>query len=212
MGRGRLVLVNIVGIIIIFALVAGGAYYYYQSTNFVKTDEAKVAGDLNTIVAPTAGKLKGWNLQEGDNVSKGNTLGKISDGKHSVTVSSAQDGTVVKKQVSSDQLVQAGQVLAQTIDMSKIYITANIKETELSDIEKGDSVDITVDGDPGTTFEGTLEDIGYATNSVFSIMPAQNSSGNYTKVTQKVPVKISIKAPSDKVLPGMNAEVKISTK
>ncbi|BBP88062.1 hypothetical protein BsIDN1_16800 [Bacillus safensis] len=67
-------------------------------------------------------------------------------------------------------------------------------------MKKGDKVDIVVDGDPDTTFEGTVEQIGYATNSTFNMLPATNSSGNYTKVTQrkKVAVKISIKNPSDK--------------
>lgn len=96
--------------------------------------------------------------------------------------------------------MQYGTVLGETIDLSKLYITANIKETDIKSIEKGDKVDIVVDGDPDTTFEGTVEQIGYATNSTFNMLPATNSSGNYTKVTQKVAVKISIKNPSDKVL------------
>ena len=52
MNKGRLVLINVIGLVIILAVVAGGAYYYYESTNFIKTDEAKVSGDLYTIVAP----------------------------------------------------------------------------------------------------------------------------------------------------------------
>lgn len=103
-----------------------------------------------------------------------------------------------------------GVVIGQTADMDNIYITAHIKETELRDIEKDDKVDIKVDGDPDTTFEGKVEEIGYATDSVFSMFPEMNQSGDYTKVTEKVQVKISIQNPSAKLLPGMNAEVKIS--
>ena len=72
-----------------------------------------------------------------------------------------------------EQLVQAGQTLAQTINMEDLSITANIEENKLKDIEKGDSVDIIIDGDPDTVFEGTLEQIGYATTSVFSVMGNQ---------------------------------------
>jgi multidrug resistance efflux pump len=212
MGKGRLIFINIIGIIIIFALVAGGAYYYYQNTNYVKTDEAKVAGDMMTIVAPAAGQLTNWNVQEGDQLKKGSRVGTISGGSTPTNITASGDGTVVREQANDNQLVQPGQVLAQIIDMNKLYITANIEETSLQDITVGDSVDITVDGDPNTVYEGKMEKIGYATNSTFSLMPQQNASGNYTKVTQKVPVRISIKAPSDKVLPGMNAEVSISTK
>ncbi|MEJ9231669.1 HlyD family efflux transporter periplasmic adaptor subunit [Peribacillus butanolivorans] len=212
MNKGRLILINVIGLVVILAVVGGGAFYYYESTNFIKTDEAKVTGDLYTIVAPASGKLTDWDLKEGDIVSKDNKVAKVATVEGDQTVKTSAPGTVVKTQVLEDQLVQAGQTLAQTINMEDLSITANIEENKLKNIEKGDSVDIIIDGDPDTVFEGTLEQIGYATTSVFSVMGNQNSSGNYTKVTQKVPVTISIKAPSDKVLPGMNAEVKISTK
>jgi multidrug resistance efflux pump len=107
-------------------------------------------------------------------------------------------------------MVQAGQALAVAADMEHLYITANIQEKDLKDIEAGDSVEIKVDGDGNTIFDGEVEEIGFATNSLFSVLPQQSSNGSYTKVAQKVAVKISLKNASDKVLPGMNAEVKIS--
>ncbi|WP_144484767.1 HlyD family efflux transporter periplasmic adaptor subunit [Bacillus pumilus] len=210
MNRGRLLLTNIIGLIVILAIIAGGAYYYYESTNFVKTDEAKVTGDMYQITAPAAGQIKDWDINEGDEVQKDSTVAKV-EGETKTNIKSVADGTLVKKEVQNNQQVQPGTVLGETIDLSKLYITANIKETDIKNIEKGDKVDIVVDGDPDTTFEGTVEQIGYATNSTFNMLPATNSSGNYTKVTQKVAVKISIKNPSDKVLPGMNASVKISS-
>ena len=210
MNRGRLLLTNIIGLIVILAIIAGGAYYYYESTNFVKTDEAKVTGDMYQITAPAAGQIKGWDINEGDEVQKDSTVAKV-EGEVKTNNKAVADGTLVKKEVKNNQQVQPGTVLGETIDLSKLYITANIKETDIKNIEKGDKVDIVVDGDPDTTFEGTVEQIGYATNSTFNMLPATNSSGNYTKVTQKVAVKISIKNPSDKVLPGMNASVKISS-
>ena len=210
MNRGRLLLTNIIGLIVILAIIAGGAYYCYESTNCVKTDEAKVTGDMYQITAPAAGQIKGWDINEGDEVQKDSTVAKV-EGETKTNIKSVADGTLVKKEVQNNQQVQPGTVLGETIDLSKLYITANIKETDIKNIEKGDKVDIVVDGDPSTTFEGTVEQIGYATNSTFNMLPATNSSGNYTKVTQKVAVKISIKNPSDKVLPGMNASVKISS-
>ncbi|RBN36731.1 transporter, partial [Priestia megaterium] len=109
-----------------------------------------------------------------------------------------------------NQMVQAGQQIASEVDMNNLFIIANIKEDKLKDIEAGDDVDVTVDGDTKTTIDGKVEEIGYATNSIFSLMPSSNSDGNYTKVSQTVPVKISISNYSENVLPGMNAEVKIS--
>ncbi|SFD53037.1 HlyD membrane-fusion protein of T1SS [Bacillus sp. OV194] len=210
MNKGQLIFANIVGIVVVVALFAVCGYYYYQNKNYVATDQATVAADMTQVVSPISGKLTGWNVEEGDSVSKDNELGNVSDGQKDIPVSAAGGGTIIKSTVKNKQLVQAGEVLAQTADMDNLYITANIKETELKDVDEGDKVDITVDGDSDTTFEGKVEEIGYAANSVFSKLPSQSSGDNYTKVTQKVAVKISIFDPSDKVLPGMNAEVKIS--
>lgn len=209
MSRGRLILTNFIGIIVVLALIIGGAYYYYQSQNYVKTDEAKVQADMTQVVAPANGKLTEWNIKEGDEVSKDSVVGKIA-GEQSGSVTATNEGTVIQSNTHANQLVQQGQVLAQVADLKSMYITANIEETDLKDIDEGDKVDVVVDGDSGTTYEGRVEKIGYATNSALSTMPSQSTSGNYTKVTQKVAVKISIKNPSDKIKPGMNASVKIS--
>ncbi|MDA1476116.1 HlyD family efflux transporter periplasmic adaptor subunit [Bacillus changyiensis] len=209
MSKKRLIIVNIVGIVIGLAILAGGAYFYYDSISYVKTDEAHVSGEMANITAPVSGKLTNWTMKEGTKISKDEKTGEIK-GENSLDVKSIMAGTIVKNEAREGQTVQAGQTLAQTIDMDHLYITANIQETDLKSIEKGDKVEIVIDGDPGTTFEGNVEEIGYATNSTFNLFSQQNSSGNYTKVTQKVPVKISIKNPSSQVLPGMNASVKIS--
>lgn len=210
MSKGRLMIINMIGIIATLALVAVCGYYYYQNKHYVTTDEARVSANMTKITAPASGKLSGWDAKEGDHISDGDNLGKISDGQQSVAVKAISDGTLVKNTAVNHKIVNAGVVIGQTADMDNIYITAHIKETELRDIEKDDKVDIKVDGDPDTTFEGKVEEIGYATDSVFSMFPETNQSGDYTKVTEKVQVKISIQNPSAKLLPGMNAEVKIS--
>ncbi|MEK4030022.1 MULTISPECIES: HlyD family efflux transporter periplasmic adaptor subunit [Bacillaceae] len=210
MYKRRLILINIIGIVIVVGLIAGGAFFYYENNNFVRTDDAVVSADIMQVVAPASGVLKDWNMKAGKHVAKTEAIGKVSDGKETLPVHAMDSGTVIKNEAKANEMVQAGQVLAETADMNNLYITANIKETDIKNIEVGNSVDITVDGDADTTFNGTIQEIGYATNSVFSALPSENSSGNYTKVTQKVPVKISIQSPSSKVLPGMNAEIKIS--
>ncbi|QHZ48053.1 HlyD family secretion protein [Bacillus sp. NSP9.1] len=210
MSKGRLVIINMIGIIALLTLIAVCGYYYYQNQHYVTTDEAEVSANMTKITAPASGKLSGWSAKEGDHISDGDKLGEISDGQQSVSVKALSDGTLVKHAAVNHQIVNAGDVIGQTADMDDLYITANIKETELHDIEKGDKVEITVDGDPDATFEGKVEEIGYVTNSVFSMLPQINTSGDYTKVTEKVQVKISIQNPSAKVLPGMNAEVKIT--
>lgn len=210
MSKGRLILSNVIGIVVILAVIIAGSYIYYQNVNYVETEDAVVSADIMQVVAPTSGILKDWNVKEGANVSENDTVGTVFEGERTSIIYAAENGTIIKNEAKKNQMVQAGQVLAQTADMDHLYITANIKETDLNDIEIGNKVDIKVDGDQEATFNGEIEEIGYTTNSVFSALPSQNESGNYTKVTQKVPVKILIQNPSKKVLPGMNAEVKIS--
>ena len=70
MSKGRLIATNIIGLIIVLAILAGGAYFYYDSISYVKTDEAHVAGEMADITAPASGKLADWDLKEGSKVSK----------------------------------------------------------------------------------------------------------------------------------------------
>ncbi|AKO93388.1 HlyD family efflux transporter periplasmic adaptor subunit [Priestia filamentosa] len=210
MSRGRLVLINIIGIIVILALVGGGGYYYYQNANYIKTENAQVMGDVKSITAPQSGKLADWSVEEGEDVSKDNAVANVNTGEGSVDVTAPEDGKIVKKDVLNNEVVQQGQAVAEVVDMTQLYVTANIEEDKLKDIEKGDDVEVTVDGDEGTTIDGKVEEVGTATNSLFSLMPSTNTDGNYTKVTHTIPVKISISNYSENVLPGMNAQVKIN--
>ncbi|MFL0497860.1 HlyD family efflux transporter periplasmic adaptor subunit [Priestia megaterium] len=211
MSRGRLMVTNVIGIVIVLALIIGGGYYYIQQSNYVSTDNAKVSGDLYTVVAPAAGKVKSVTTENGQDVSKDEEVATLQTEKGSTTVVAPEEGKIIKTEVKENDSVQAGQKLVSEVNMNKLYILANIDEDELKDIEVGDDVDVTVDGDTGTKIDGNVEEIGYAANSVFSLMPSSNSDGNYTKVSQTVPVKISISNYSEDVLPGMNSEVKIST-
>lgn len=208
--RSRLIVANLIGILVICFFIAAGAYFYYEKANFIKTDDAVVKADLMPVVAPAQGVLTSWNIQDGTDVSDKNIVGGVSDGTKTIPVSARMNGKVIQNGARVNQVVQAGQVLAEEADMDHLYIVANIKENRLKDIKVGQSVDIKVDGDSGTKFEGVVKEIGYATNSVFSVLPQQSSTGSYTKVTQKIQVKISINQASSRVLPGMNAEVKIS--
>ncbi|MEC0372951.1 HlyD family secretion protein [Paenibacillus chibensis] len=210
MNRSRLIVANLIGILVICFFIAAGAYFYYEKANFIKTDDAVVKADLMPVVAPAQGVLTSWNIQDGTDVSDKNIVGGVSDGTKTIPVSARMNGKVIQNGARVNQVVQAGQVLAEEADMDHLYIIANIKESRLKDIKVGQSVDIKVDGDSGAKFEGVVKEIGYATNSVFSVLPQQSSTGSYTKVTQKIQVKISINQASSRVLPGMNAEVKIS--
>ncbi|MFE0562171.1 HlyD family efflux transporter periplasmic adaptor subunit [Priestia megaterium] len=210
MSRSRLMVTNFIGIIVILALLIGGGYYYVQKSNYITTDNAKVSGDVYNVVAPAAGKVASWTVEEGNDVSKDAEIAKIQAGKGSVAAKVPADGKIIQTNVKENQMVQAGQQIATEVDMKDLFIVANIKEDQLKDIKEGDDVDVTVDGDSSAKIDGKVEEIGYATNSLSSLTSNSSSDGNYTKVSQTVPVKISISNYSEHVLPGMNAEVKIS--
>ncbi|MEW4229845.1 HlyD family efflux transporter periplasmic adaptor subunit [Priestia megaterium] len=210
MSRSRLMVTNFIGIIVILALLIGGGYYYVQKSNYITTDNAKVSGDVYNVAAPAAGKVASWTVEEGNDVSKDAEIAKIQAEKGSVAATVPADGKIIQTNVKENQMVQAGQQIATEVDMKDLFIVANIKEDQLKDIKEGDDVDVTVDGDSGTKIDGKVEEVGYATNSLSSLTSNSSSDGNYTKVSQTVPVKISISNYSEHVLPGMNAEVKIS--
>jgi membrane fusion protein (multidrug efflux system) len=112
------------------------------------------------------------------------------------------DGVVAKRWVVAGDVVQPGQPILAIYDLQHVWVTANLEETKLSRIGLGDSVDISVDAYPGREFVGTVTLIGAAAASQFSLLPPANASGNFTKVTQRVPIRISIGAPPEGATPG----------
>lgn len=124
------------------------------------------------------------------------------------------NGVVSKKSVEIGQYVQPGQPLMTVVPLADVWVVANLKETELSDVHPGEGVEITVDAYPGTTFHGVVESISPATGAKFSLLPPDNATGNFTKVIQRVPVRIRIDDdghPEQPLRPGMSAEVTITT-
>ncbi len=123
-------------------------------------------------------------------------------------------GIVSKRSVEPGQVVQAGQPLFALVDMENIYVTANFKETKLENMEPGQRAEISVDA-YGSTLKGHVDSIGPATGSRFSLLPAQNASGNFVKVVQRVPVKIVFEPgqdPDHKLRPGLSVVPTVYTR
>ena len=124
------------------------------------------------------------------------------------------DGIVGAKNIEVGATVAPGQALLELVPQSNIYITANYKETQLTSMKVGQEVDVSVDAYKGTTFTGRVDSIGPASQNTFSLIPAQNATGNFVKVTQRLPVRIAIvNAPADKPLRvGMSVETSVKVK
>lgn len=145
-------------------------------------------------------------------------LGVIQTNLQNGVIVSPMDGVISKRWVLTGDVVQPGQPIYTIYDTKNIWITAQLEETKISSIKPGDYVEIDVDAYPDEKFYGKVFQIGSNTASQFSLIPPNNASGNFTKVTQRVPVKISIdgltkdsKTPQGKLalLPGMSVEVRI---
>jgi membrane fusion protein, multidrug efflux system len=124
-------------------------------------------------------------------------------------------GVVSKKNVEVGELVQPGQPLMSVVPLDDIWITANLKETETADVTPGDSVDVTVDAYSGQHFPGHVESLSPATGARFSLLPPDNATGNFTKVVQRIPVRIRLDQPNDPthpLRPGMSVVATITTK
>jgi membrane fusion protein, multidrug efflux system len=124
-------------------------------------------------------------------------------------------GIVSRKQVEPGQLIQPGQPLLTIVADTGVFVTANFKETQLSTIRVGQPVDIDVDAYGGSTVYGCVESVSAATGSKFALLPPDNATGNFTKVVQRVPVRIRVTkdlGPTSQLRPGMSATVHVDTK
>ncbi len=124
------------------------------------------------------------------------------------------DGIVSEKSVDVGDNVTAGQPVLAIAAQTKLWVSANLKETQLENVRVGDVVAITVDAYPHVKFRGTVQSIAAATGATFALIPPDNASGNFTKVVQRVPVRIAIDPTSDPqhlLRQGLSAEVAIDT-
>nr|WP_263314875.1 HlyD family efflux transporter periplasmic adaptor subunit [Mammaliicoccus sp. Marseille-Q6498] len=210
----KIVLVNVITIVILVAIGLVGFHYYSEATDYVKTENAKVDGEQIKIASPVSGKLNSFDAEEGKSFGKddkiGDVTGKGENGdSQNMDIEAPQKSTIVKTSASKGDFVQAGSPIAYAYNFDDLYVTANVDDEDVEDVEKGQAVDVDIDGQEASV-KGKVSQVGLATASSFSLMPSSNSNGNYTKVTQVVPVKITFDSkPSTNVVPGMNVEVRI---
>lgn len=129
-------------------------------------------------------------------------------------VTAPQAGYVSKKNVAIGQTLAAGAPFAQMVPAKAVWVTANFKETQIGKMKVGQPAEIEVDALSGPPLKGTVESFSGATGSKFALLPPDNATGNFTKVVQRVPVRIKIEGSPDPNLlrPGLSVELTVDTK
>jgi multidrug resistance efflux pump len=209
------------------AATAIGYHFWYESTYFVVTDNAQVTGDLIQVGSLNAGRIVATRHEVGQPVQAGQELATIripqelempmggtmvleepGAGDRLASVRAPFSGLVVARFSHVGGTVSAGQPIYALVDPNRVWIRANIEETKLGRVQQGQAVDVYVDA-LGYTFEGRVMAITPASAATFSLLPSQNASGNFVKVTQLVPIKIQVDAPGQVLPLGTSATVRI---
>lgn len=122
-------------------------------------------------------------------------------------------GVIGKRGAMVGQYVQPGQALYSLVPDGAVWITANFKETQIQHMQAGQSVQVSLDAFPDTTFTGVIDSLSPASGAKFSLLPAENATGNFTKIVQRIPVRIRLTVGDNAahVVPGLSAVVKVDT-
>jgi multidrug resistance efflux pump len=222
----RRVLLPVVAVVLV--VVAAFAFNTYREGQlYVTTENAQLTGQPVQVGSMNAGRLESITPSIGAAVHKGDViaqvalpsqtgmgqsgqpkLGFLGVGDTRVDVQAPVDGIVIAEPVAIGANVAAGQAIVSIVDPTQLWVSANIEETNIGRVKVGQPVIVHVDA-LGIDIPGKVEAVTPATSSTFSMLPSSNASGNFTKVTQLVPVRISVNLGNQPLLLGANVEVKI---
>ncbi len=197
----------------------------YGSVQNAQQAQSRIAGAQAAIARDTANlasALKQVDLLKAEIVQANATLARAEAAQHQAelnldytSIVAPIDGVVGNRTLRTGQFVQAGTQLMSLVPVNGAYVVANFKETQLTDVRQGQAVDIAVDMFPGQRVHGKVDSIAPASGQEFALLPPDNATGNFTKVVQRIPVKIALSpdtsAPVD-LRPGMSVIPTIETK
>jgi multidrug resistance efflux pump len=197
-------------IVILLAGVGIAVYFIHEGSFYYQTDNAKVDTAIYQLTANASGQLIGMNVSKGDGVKAGQTLAKVESGPF---IHSPVDGTVTDVKMQKGDYAIATDVILVVAKTSDMYITANVEETSILKIHKGQSVSVSLDA-YGRSFAGYVDNVGTVTSTKLTGSASSfTTSGTYTKVTQLIPIKIKLLDDVDLAdIIGTNATVKIRIK
>lgn len=195
--------------------------WWWNYRKYVSTVDANLDSYRINISARVMAPLSAVYKFEGDSVKKGELLALLdSTETKDYRIVSPADGVIAKQWVVPGDLIVPGENIFTLNQGKELWVAVYLQETKFSEIRMGQSASFTLDAYPGLAFYGKIFYIGSNTASEFSLIPPSNASGNYTKVSQRIPLKISIdriegdakKKANVRLLSGMSASVKIIKK
>jgi multidrug resistance efflux pump len=219
-------------IFVVCALVLGGIVLgvnlWYQNYKYVSTNNASISAPLIPVGALTSCQIISLDADYGNYVEKGQRIAIIgmprSDNPVDMqglkeipigraAIESPVNGYIAAVWTYPGAVINPGQPIVTVYDISETWVIANISETDIYRLKPGQEVKINVDSLGGATLTGHVEGIAAATAAKFSLLPQSNTTANFIKVVQVVPVKISIENTGNYILiPGTSVEVKIAVK
>jgi multidrug resistance efflux pump len=204
----RVLLLQGLGLLAVVIVGAVVFYIWHQGYYYYSTNDAVVSGTIATAASTVSGTVTTINQQVSDVVQAGQTIGTVNTTTGTSAVVSPITGTIFNLTATAGELVGAGQPLAQVVDLSSVYITAYVDENTVRDVHIGQGVDVTVDGE---SMHGNVRLIDPVTAGETSPLPTTDyASGNFTKVNQRVPVRIWIYGANGHLIyPGESATVTI---
>lgn len=205
----RTMLITVATVLVLVGLGFAG-YFIYQGTFYYQTDNAKVDTVIHQLTANASGQLIRLYVAQGDEVKAGQVLAQV---EKSPYIRSPIEGTVTEVKMQKGDYVTASDIILVVAKTADMYITANVEETNILKIQKGQSVAVSLDA-YGRSFAGYVEDVNTVTSTKLSGgVSSFTTSGTYTKVTQLIPVKIKLVDNVDLAdIIGTNATVKIRIK
>ncbi len=208
----RSILIPTAIILAVFIAFGVGGYLLYSNYNFYSTDDAQVTGNIVNVVPPIGGTLTDLNVQVGDYVNANQIIGTIEPTGLQFTdhLKAPMTGVIVQVPGVIGQTVTAQTAVVQETNLNSVKVTAYVDEGAIKNIAVGQAADIHVDA-YNTNVSGHVTQIVGAAAGQFSLLPTtDNSSGNFTKVSQRIPVYIYLNdSPDGSLLPGMSVEVTI---
>lgn len=207
------------GLVLLVAVVVSavvGYNYWRDATLYISTDDAVVDTTMQAVSAPLAGTLEAWQAQPGARVQAGQVIGIVRTlpglaSVATVNVVAPIDGVLLRVDATAGQSVSPSLPLAYVADLDHLWVTAYIDETAVGAVRLGQPVDVTVDATGRTVYQGTVSEVVPATAGEFALLPSSDrSTGNFTKVTQRVEVRVALANDAGAQLyPGENAAVRI---